>query len=366
MQPVNQVSNLIEPTFDKPNKEPINNPEVKHIVSSSSDRPNRKPLSDRNSVTTIKCLPEEVENQVATTLQPHAESGEFLKTSSESMVFEPGLSVADELIIGFDAESEGIVKKIVTKMEAENSIDIPLPDGWIKKSMETGDFSVSWYIFDNNGMPRIECYNLTSTLKYALAGKPERTLGFNIFSFDCSVSVKDELELEELTVQSEDAVREGLKELLGCQVFENVNEVLNILMMPNLYMDHGKKLTRHIKPFIDWSNETGNIQRLYQFLEGKDKNIDIVVKISAIVEIFIVNKDLPLIISICEKTTVCKNAKTNAKSNEFVFMKWKYLHSVNASEDRITSECKNSGCIEDHLCSCAGSPKANKGSYKEE
>ena len=267
------------------------------------------------------------------------------------MVFEPGLSAADEsVIIGFDAESEGIVKNIVAKMEAENSIDITLPDGWIIKSMETGVFSVSWFIVDNNGMPRIECYDLKCTLNYALACKPERAMAFTILSFDCSVSVKDELESEEFTLQSEDAASEELKELLGCQVFENVKEVLDILMMPDLHLNHGEKLTRHIKPFIDWSNEEGNIQRGFQFLNGKHKNTDVVAKIRKISEIFVEKKDLPLIISICEKTTVCKNAKTNAKSNEYVFLRWEYLHGVNASKDEITSECRNSDYFDDHSC----------------
>lgn len=352
MSPVNQASNLIEPTFDKPmtNGEPIINPEVKHVVSSSSNRPNSKTLSDRNSVTTIKCLPEEVENQVGTTVQPYAESGKILKTTSESMVFEPGLSVADELIIGFDAESEGVVEDIVAAMKAENSVDVPLPDGWIIKSVETGVISVSWFIFDNNGMPRIECYELKNALNHALACKPECTMGFEILSFNCSVSVKEGLESEELTQQNEDAASDELKELLGCQVFENVGKVLDILMMPNLYLDHGEKLTRHIKPFIDWSNEEGNMQRIFQFIDGKHKNTDMVANINKIVKIFVVKKDLPLIISICEKTTVCKNAKTNAKSSEYVFLRWKYLHDVNQSQDKITSKCKKSVCFEDHSC----------------
>ena len=156
-------------------------------------------------------------------------------------------------------------------------------------------FSVSWFIFDNNGMPRIECYDLTNTLNYALACKPQRTLGFNILSFNCSVSVKDELESKELTLQNEDAASEELKELLGCQVFESVNEVIDILTMPNFYLNHGEKLTRHIKLFTDWSNEADNLERVFQFLDGKHKNTDIVTYISKIVEIFVVKKDLPLI-----------------------------------------------------------------------
>ena len=350
MKPAIHGSNLIEPTCDKPktNEEPINQ-EVKYMVSSFPDSPRGKTLSDRNSVTTIKWLPENAGNQVDTTGQPHAKSEALRKTTSESMVFEPGSSVADELIIiGFDAESEGIVNNIVDEMGAGKSIDVPLPDGWIIKSMETGVCSVSWFIVDNNGMPRIECYDLNSSLYYALAGKPERTMAFNILSFDCSLLLKDEL--EELTLQNEDAASEELKELLGCQVFESVYKALDILMMPDLHRNHREKLTRHIEPFIDWSNEEDNFQRIVQFLEGKHKNTDVVDKINKFVEVFIVKKGLPLIISICEKTTVCKNAKTNAGRNEYVYLRWKYLHGVNASEDKITSECRKSGYFDDHSC----------------
>ena len=348
MLSLTQAFYLNKPSFDDPmaHKKQIINPGEKNIDSSSSDSPIGKPLSDRNSVTTKKCLPEDVEKQVNTNEEPHAESEEFRKTTSECMVFEPDLSVADEIVmIGFDAESEDIVKNIVTKMEAEKSIDIPLPDGWVIQSMETGSCSVSWFIVDNNGMPRIECCDLKCTLKYALARKPERAMAFNILSFECSVLLK-----EDLTSYNEDAARDELEELLGCRVFENVYEVLKILMMPNFYQDHGEKLTCFIQPFIDWTNEEGNTQKLFQFLDGKHKNTDFAAKINAVGEVFIEKEGLPLIISICEKTTVCKKAKTNANSKEYVFLRWKYLHSVNASEDKITSECKNSNNFNDHSC----------------
>ncbi len=120
-------------------------------------------------------------------------------------------------------------------------------------------------------------------------------------------------------------------------------------MTPNLHMNHGEKITRHIKPFIDWSNEEGNFQGIVQFLDGKHKNTDVVDK-KKTVKVFVVKKGLPLIMSICEKTTACKNVKTDAKRNEYVYMRWKYLHGVNVSEDKITSECRQSGCFDDHSC----------------
>ena len=102
-------------------------------------------------------------------------------------------------------------------------------------------------------------------------------MAVQILSFDCSVLVKNDL--EELIPQNENAASEELKELLGCQPFESVNKVLDILITPNLHLNHGEKLTRHIEPFIDWSNEEGNLQGIVQFLEGENNNTDVVDKI---------------------------------------------------------------------------------------
>lgn len=61
-------------------------------------------------------------------------------------------------VAGFDSKSEDIVKTIVDRIAAENSVDISLPDGRERKVNDpiwSQDCRLHGYIVDNNGMPRI-------------------------------------------------------------------------------------------------------------------------------------------------------------------------------------------------------------------
>lgn len=110
-------------------------------------------------------------------------------------------------------------------------------------------------------------------------------------------------------------------------------------------------LTRGVNSILDWCNEGNNKETLFQFLKGTYKGTKFVADVAKVVEIFIENNDLPLIISIFKKIYGCKSAFKSAESNEeYVYFRWQELRYIGASEDKITLSCLTSKEEDEHCC----------------
>ena len=297
--------------------------------------------------------------------------GERRTTTSEFIASELAsyLPVESE-VAGFDSKSEDIVKAIVDRIAAENSVDISLPDGWERRVIDpilSQDCRLYGCIVDNNGMPRISYARkkivlknpdipnrkpnqtleealLTATHKRPKGYISKRKLRYimttHIFTFQNSSAMRSKWQS---ALQNEKTAREELDKLMGCQVAEFLLEVQSIIYHGRLDYDLVDPLTRGVNSMLDWCNEGNNKETLFQFLKGTYKGTKFVADVAKVVEIFIENNDLPLIISIFKKINSCKSAFKSAESiEEYVYFRWQELHYIGAFEDKITLSCLTS------------------------
>lgn len=286
---------------------------------------------------------------------------------------------AESEVTGFDSKSEEIVKAIADKITAENSIDISLPDGLGIKPPDPvlGQFCEFYgWIVDNNGMPRIYYFEkdifinknpnipdrkpnrtleealLTATYKppkgYIMQREHKRIMTTRILSYEESSDIQS---LWQRSLQNEKTAREELDKLMGCQVAECLLEVQYIISYGRLDCDRVDPLTRGVNSILDWCNEGNNKEKLFQFLKGKYRGTNFVEDVALVVEIFVKNNGLPLIISIFNKIYSCKSVFKRAESNKrYVYLRWLELRYIGASEDEITTSCLTSKEVEDHWC----------------
>ena len=313
-------------------------------------------------------------------IQPSFSLGERRTTISEFIASELAsyLPVESE-VAGFCPESEEIVKTIAAKLEVEKSSDFSLPDGWGRESGDPvypHDCRLGGYIVDNNGMPRISYLQQDIVLKdpnipeckpnqtieeallsarlrlpwkaAILSRKHKRVMTTHILSYEYSSTVQSGWKL---ALQREKTAREDLEKLMGCQVAEILFEVQFIISCGRLDYNRVDPLTRHVNSILDWCNEGNNKEKLFQFLKGKHKYTKFVVEVSRVVEMFVENNDLPLIISIFNKVYSCKSIFKRAERDEgYVHFRWRKLRFYGASEDKVTMSCLTSGEVEDHCC----------------
>lgn len=286
---------------------------------------------------------------------------------------------SESKVAGFDSKSEEIVKTIADKIVAENSIDISLPDGWERKlccPVFSKDCRFYGYIADNNGMPRIyyrqkviviknpdipDC-KPDQTLEEALSNamlrlpfkadilnrKKKRIMIPRILCFEYSSDVQSQWQL---ALQKEKTAREELDKLMGCQVAEFLLEVQCTISYGRLDYNRVDSLTHGVNSILDWCNEGNNKEKLFQFLEGKHRGTKFVGEVAKVVEIFVENNDLSLIISIFNKIHGCKTVSKSAESNEdYVYCRWWGLRNIGAIEDKITMSCFTSQEDDEHRC----------------
>ena len=202
----------------------------------------------RDSVSVATHLRTDIEKQDDASLQSAARSQKSQGMVSESMSYESNSSFPTKpKEVGFDSESEEIVKNITAEMSEEMSACIPLPEGWLHRI----DYGQSKHpeqtrglIIDNHGVPRISYFK-----KIAIH---ECTLSPKILSYDRALEEKSRVESFEAVAQLNTATMDVLRSLMGEQIFEEFKSCAGELQLPLPGLHPESKSPRRDNPILEW------------------------------------------------------------------------------------------------------------------
>lgn len=202
----------------------------------------------RDSVSVATHLRTNIEKQDDVSLQSTARSQKSQEMVSESMSYESNSSIPTKSKeVGFDAESEEIVKGIAAEMSEEMSACIPLPEGWLHR-IDYGQSShpeqTRGLIIDNHGVPRISYLK-----KIAIH---ECTLSPKILSYDRALEEKSRVESFEAVAQLNTATMDVLRSLMGEQIFEDFKSCVGELQFPRPGFHPKSKSPRRDNSILEW------------------------------------------------------------------------------------------------------------------
>ena len=211
----------------------------------------------RDSVSVATHLRTDIEKQDDASLQSAARSQKSQGMVSESMSYESNSSFPTKpKEVGFDSESEEIVKNIAAEMSEEMSACIPLPEGWLHRI----DYGQSKHpeqtrglIIDNHGVPRISYFK-----KIAIH---ECTLSPKILSYDRALEEKSEVVSFEAVAQLNTATMDVLRSLMGEQIFEDFKSCVGELQIPLPGFHPESKSPRRDNPILKWHRREDNRKR---------------------------------------------------------------------------------------------------------
>lgn len=291
------------------------------IVAGSSAKPvdkMTKALTKYNSVAVEKCSVAEVVSKDNVFQKSSVKNAQPQEMASESKAAESGSpdSVGLESI-GFDLESEEIVKNLVAEIKAEQSIKVLLPDGWQMKDINGPSDKFMGMIIDGNEMPRISCVKKMSYY--------EKFIRVNILSYEYALTWKSDREATELNERFQKAAADELKSLMGESVFENFCLSDCVVRNPGMFCNHEAKLARHVKPVLEWGNKENNKKVVESFLIGKFKSSEAAIQLYKFIEMFAVNKDLLKVAQLCSNnTSICLHP-------DAVYDTWKFAKGIDAN-----------------------------------
>lgn len=202
----------------------------------------------RDPVSVATHLRTDIEKQDDVSLQSPARSQKSQEMVSESMSYESNSSIPTKSKeVGFDAESEEIVKGIAAEMSEEMSACIPLPEGWLHR-IDYGQSShpeqTRGLIIDNHGVPRISYLK-----KIAIH---ECTLSPKILSYDRALEEKSRVESFEAVAQLNTATMDVLRSLMGEQIFEDFKSCVGELQFPRPGFHPKSKSPRRDNSILEW------------------------------------------------------------------------------------------------------------------
>ena len=280
-------------------------------------------LTDReqDSVSVATHLPTDtdIEKQDDVSLQPPAQSQELQEMVLESISYESNSSFPTQSkVVGFDSESEEIVKNIAAKMSEEMSTRIPLPEGWVVTIDNVESHHIIGSIIDNSGMPRI--------LYWKKRRVHDCELVLRILSYD---EAREEEKSKKAVAQrdtADTAATDALSNLMGEQIIEDLKKSVRVLHAPNLYFHPERNLPEHINPILDWYNREDNSRSVEQFLlSSKFKGTLAAIALNQFIEMFVINDDLSLVAEICREC-----AAEGFQLPDAVYNRWKALKSTEA------------------------------------
>ena len=265
----------------------------------------------------------DIERQGDVSMQPPAKSQKLHDDVSEPMSYESNSSFATESkVVGFDSESEEIVRNIAARMSKEMSASIPLPEGWVNRT----DYGQSNYsdhvrglIIDNRGVPRISYFQKTSFYDPVLC--PE------ILSYNRALEENSKLESFDAAAQHGKTAMDVLRNLMGEHILKAFTTCVDVFQIPHGHLHHEDKLLRHVNPVLDWFKMEDNRRSIEQFLNGKFKGTPAAIALNQFIEMFYTNNDLSLVASICRQ---CGSKVFSFPPPDFVYNKWKALKSTEA------------------------------------
>ena len=273
----------------------------------------------RHSVSVATHLCTDIKEQDDVSVQPPAKSQKSQEKVLESESHESNSSFPTKSqVVGFDSESEEIVKNIAAKMSEEMSTRIPLPEGWVVTIDDIESSQVMGSIIDNSGMPRI------SYLKKIFAN--DSVLIPRILSYDEAREEKSEKAAVAQCDTADTDAADALSNLMGEQIFEDLNASVRVLHTPNLYLHPERNLREHINPILDWYNREDNSRSIEQFLlNSKFKGTLAAIALNQFIEMFVIDDDLSLVAEICREC-----AAKGFQSPDAVYNRWKALKSTEA------------------------------------
>lgn len=201
----------------------------------------------RDPVSVATHMRTDIEKQDDVSLQSPARSQKSQEMVSESMSYESNSSIPTKSKeVGFDSESEEIVKNTVAKMSEETSACIPLPEGWLHM-IDYGQSSypeqIRGLIIDNHGVPRISYFKKITIHK--------RTLSPKILSYDRALEEKSRVETVEGVAQLNTGTMGVLRSLMGEQIFKDFKSCVGELQLPRPGFHPKSKPPRRDNPILE-------------------------------------------------------------------------------------------------------------------
>ena len=289
-------------------------------------------LTDReqDSISVATHLPTDtdIEKQDDVSLQPPAQSQELQEMVLESISYESNSSFPTQSkVVGFDSESEEIVKNIAAKMSEEKSTRIPLPEGWVVTIDDVLENHKKGLIIDNSGMPRISYVHQARFFDSEL--RPQ------ILSYDEAQEEKSKVESSKAVEQLDTAAMDALRNLMGEQIVNDFIKCVNMIEIPHMHLNRKGDLSRCVNPVLDWYKREDNSGSIEQFLlNSKFKGTPAAIALNQFIEMFVINDDVSLVAEICRESAAEGFQLPDAVYNRWkaltVSNRWKALKSTKA------------------------------------
>lgn len=293
----------------------------KNIGAGLSERPidkTAKALIKYKSITVEKCSVKEVATKDETFRQSSVKNAKSQEMASASRISETGSpDSAETESIGFDFESKEVVKNLAAEIDAEQSTDVLLPDGWqMKEINDAGDIFIGM-IVDDNQMPRISFVKKMSFY--------DRSLNVRVLDYDYALVWKSDREAAEQKERFQKAAADELESMMGEKIYDDFYWSVCVVRNPGMFLNHESKLARHVNPVLEWGNKGNNRKVVEKFLNGKFKSSESAIQLYKFIEMFAVNKDLLKVAQLCSKnTSICLSPNA-------IYDTWKFAKGVDAN-----------------------------------
>lgn len=261
---------------------------AKNIGAGLSERPINKmtkALNNFKSITVEECSVKEVAVKGDNFRQSSVKNAKSQEMASASRISETGSPDSKKKeSIGFDLESEEVVKNLAAEIDAEQSTNVLLPDGWqMKEINDLGDIFIGM-IVDDKQMPRIS-YVIKKNFY-------ERYLNVSILDYDDALLWKSDRETAGLEERFQKAAADKLKSLMGEKIYDDFYWSVCVVNNPDMFVNHESKLAGHVKPVLEWGDKRNNRKVVKKFLNGVFKSSEPAIQLYRFIEMFAVNKDL--------------------------------------------------------------------------
>ena len=261
---------------------------AKNIGADLSERPINKmtkALNNFKSITVEECSVKEVAVKGDNFRQSSVKNAKSQEMASASRISETGSPDSKKKeSIGFDLESEEVVKNLAAEIDAEQSTNVLLPDGWQMKGInDLGDIFIGM-IVDDKQMPRISY--VIKKIFY------DRYLNVSILDYDDALLLKSDRETAGLEERFQKAAADKLKSLMGEKIYDDFYWSVCVVNNPDMFVNHESKLAGHVKPVLEWGDKRNNRKVVKKFLNGVFKSSEPAIQLYRFIEMFAVNKDL--------------------------------------------------------------------------
>lgn len=269
----------------------------KNIGADLSARPINKmtkALTNYKSITAEECSVKVVAVKDDNFRQSSVKNAKSQEMASASRISETGSpDSAKKESIGFDLESEEVVKNLAAEIDAEQSTNVLLPDGWQMKEINNlGDIFIGM-IVDDKEMPRISYVKKKNFY--------DCSLNVSILDYDYALRWKSDRTTAELKVRFEKAAYDELKSLMGEKIYDDFYWSVCVVSNPDMFVNHESKLAKHVKPVLEWGDERNNRKVVEKFLNGVFKSSEAAIQLYRFIEMFAVNKDLLKLAELCSE-----------------------------------------------------------------